>query len=231
VSKAVHYSDTLIRALERSLQSAFNQPRIGLTKKPGQAGQEFNVRPQSGTSTAQLDNGSEQTVLEIITADGRESSFYFGFVATFVQAELGKYVLQNASLSIFHETPEDLMPIFRAEWDAIHASTKESIHAQPHWHFVDHLERIERVVRRRMQVPDEVVEFLPEQTGDLFSGLADYGKIHFAMTTLWDERDVPPPKRLFDSDEFPKWFAGLTNYVAGQIGYLVKKMPASAFEG
>ena len=82
-----------------------------------------------------------------------------------------------------------------------------------------------------MQAPDEIVEFLPQQTDDLFSGLADYGKIHFAMTTLWDEEDVPPPKRLFDSDDFPKWFAGLTNYIAGQIRYLVKKMPARAFQG
>jgi hypothetical protein len=55
----------------------------------------------------------------------------------------------------------------------------------------------------------------------MFSGIADCGEFHFAMTSLGDGQF----RHVFDSEAFQRWFAALTGYVGGQIAYLVKKTP------
>ena len=173
--------------------------------------------------------------MEIVTADRQPSTFYVGFVANFeiVPTHEKKHSLQDASLSVFQDIAGDLAPLFGAEWHEKAALDERSKHAQPHWHFVQRPDRIERILRTHMR-SGQTIEFAPERKSALLSGLADCGKFHFAMTSQWDEHDTPPYKNkiVFDSEEFPKWFAGLANYVAGQITYLVQKMPvrARAFE-
>ena len=70
-------------------------------------------------------------------------------------------------------------------------------------------------------------EFAPEETSELFAGLADTGKFHFAMSTRWDEDNKPSYRQVFESEDFPKWFESLTTYIGGQIAYLVKKAPTT----
>jgi hypothetical protein len=71
-----------------------------------------------------------------------------------------------------------------------------------------------------------LAEFSPERESELFSGIVDCGKFHFAMTSLWEKNEeLSYKKRQFGSDDFPKWFKNLTEYIAGQIDYLVSHMP------
>lgn len=225
----VQYSQALIQKLEESLRTAFHQPLLRLTR-PRKEGSEARVTLAEGPRTAHTDDGPELMVVEILTGDHRTSTFWFGFVAVFALAEIGRYALQHVSLIIFHDIGGELVPLFRAEWDQIDASNEKSHHAQPHWHFIQNPERIESLVRTLTRPATNAVgEFSPESESELFAGLADCGKFHFAMTSLWEKNEMPPyKKRLFNSDDFPKWFKSLTTYIAGQIAYLVSHMPSAA---
>jgi len=227
VTKGVLYSGRLVQSLEKSLRSAFNQPFLRLTRQSQKLG-DFYVQMDDGTRTAQMDDSPNQMLVDIRTTDRKLSTFYVGFVALFVFAPTRKYSLQHASLSVFHDIVGELMPLFRADWDQLAALSENSTHAQPHWHFVQRPERIEGIVRTLMRSPSDTAEFAPEHKSGLFSGLVDCGKFHFAMTSLWEKDSVPPPKRLFDSDDFPGWFSGLTSYIADQIAYLVSIVPPTA---
>lgn len=232
MAQGIPYGVGLILSLRGSLSSAFNRPVI-LNTKPHNPGGEFAVSLTESDKFAQTNEGSEQLVCEIRDADSQPSGFYFGFAATFELFDLGgreegerratphKYMLQHASLQVFHDIGE-LLPLFRAEWDQKAASDTKSDHAQPHWHFVQRPERIERIVRMLISPP---TEFAPEEESELFAGYADSGKFHFAMSPLWDKNKESSHKQLFESADFQKWFASLTKYVAGQIAYLVKKAP------
>jgi hypothetical protein len=69
------------------------------------------------------------------------------------------------------------------------------------------------------------VEFQTASVG-LFDGLVDCGQMHFAMTSLWEKDEQSSyKKRLFDTEEFPKWFESLTQYIAGEIAFIVRRMP------
>jgi len=214
-------------SLEDSLKSAFNQPHVRLTRKPTHPGGRFHVRLENGPRNAETDDALEP-VMAILTADHHVTTFSCGFVAAFVLGATYEYVLQSASLTMFHEIIAVLTPLFRAEWDQLGVSTETSTHAQPHWHFVQSPEQIESIVRMNMGSSSETAEFAPEQKGQLFHGLADCGKFHFAMTSLLDEKKISPYKESFDSANFPKWFKSLTKYIAGQIAYLVSHMPPTA---
>lgn len=178
---------------------------------------------------AHEDDGSDPIVMEIMLPNGRHSTFWFSFVAAFRQEGSEKHSLQHASLPVFHDIAGELVPLFRAEWDQLAASCQDSTHAQPHWHFVQRPARIERVVLNLMRSSTNAVhEFAPDEESEYLPGLVDCGRFHFAMTSLWESTDDPPyKKRLFDTDNFPKWFDNLTDYIAGQVNYLVSHMPAS----
>ena len=226
----IEYSAPLIRSLEGSLKSAFNQPYLKLTTKPKNPGAGFHIRLENAPRTAQADDGSEQKVVDILTADRRSTTFSFGFIAAFVFSATHKYSLQHSSLTVFHDIAGEPVPLFRAEWDELAASDEASKHAQPHWHFVQSPQRIGGIARTLLKPSGETTsEFSPEQQMELFSGLVDCGKFHFAMTSLWEKSEIPPyKKRLFDSGDFPKWFKNLANYIASQIAYLVSHMPSEA---
>src|SRR5712692_8996509 len=138
----VEYSPPLIRSLEDSLKSAFNQPYLKLTTKPKNPGAWFHIRLENAPRTAESDDSAEQKVMEILTADQRSSAFSFGFTAVFAFSATHKYSLQHSSLAVFHNIAGEPVPLFRAEWDQLAASDEASKHAQPHWHFVQSPERI-----------------------------------------------------------------------------------------
>lgn len=225
----IEYSQRLKQHLEKSLKSAFRQPFLKLTDPPKKA-VEFHIRLdedlRGGRSTAHEDDGSEPIVMEIITPAGAHSTFWFTFVAAFRQEQSMKPSLQHASLLIFYEIAGDLVPLFRAEWDRVAAACVDSRHAQPHWHFVQRPARIERLVKTFMASSAEVArEFVPEEKSDLFADSADCSRFHFAMTSLWEEKAIPPNmKQTFDAEGFPKWFENLTQYIAEQVAYTVSHM-------
>jgi hypothetical protein len=167
-------------------------------------------------------------VMEIKTEGNRRSGFWFGFTAKFALAGSRKHTLQEVSVLVFQDILGDLIPFFRAEWmqSAVDDASK---HAQPHWHFTQSPVRIESIIRAFSTSDLEAVrEFSPEAEAGLFAGLPDFGMFHFAMTSLWEECDEPPYlKRQFDSDQFPRWFRSLTDYIAEQISYLVSHLPIS----
>lgn len=185
-------------------------------------GAKFQISLASWDKTAQADDGREHCVMGILAADGEPTPFYFGFVANF-EIETRLHILQHASLTVFHDVyAGELSSFFRAEWDWKAASDTTSRHAQPHWHFVQRPERIEGIVRTFVSPPRE---FEPGGRSNLFAGLADHSRFHFAMTSLWDKSRMPCHKQLFDPPDFPEWFRSLTTYVAGQIEYLLSKAP------
>jgi hypothetical protein len=220
VKNGVEYSEGLVKFLERSITSSFNPQYLQLTRKRDNTWDDFYVEVTGSPAIAHRDDGSPQHVFEIRTSDGSSTSFYLGFVALFrLTSSTHKHSLQHASLSVFHDIG-DIVPLFRAEWDELAALSETSKHAQPHWHFVQSPARIERIVRSFLQPADEATDFAPSgQESEIFSGLADCGKFHFAMTSLGDGQF----RHMFDSEEFQRWFAALTGYVGDQIDYLAKK--------
>src|SRR5205807_10661737 len=116
----------------------------------------------------------------------------------------------------------ELVPLFRAEWDRVASEDADSPHAQPHWHFVQSPRRVESVIRDLATTR----EFSGEGGGSLFACLADSGKIHFAMTRLWDGPNASCHKQGFESEGFVKWFDALARYIGGQISYVAKKYPS-----
>lgn len=226
MDKEVQYSEALVQSLERALRSAFRSQYIVLSRRPHRSGSDFYVQLVNTSAVAYLDTGSEQAVVEITI--GKPSTFYLGFVAIFELKFKGQYILHSVSLTIFHSIANELVPMFRAEWDRQDAGSA-SHHCQPHWHFVQSPERIARIVRRKISMDRETSDFgLELNESTLFVGIAECERFHFAMTSLWRKEDVPPPKRVFDSQDFRRWFDGLTTYIANQIGYLAEKMPAAA---
>jgi hypothetical protein len=231
VTKGVQYSEPLIRSMEDSLKLAFD-PYLMLSRQPDNSGNEFDVRLVNTSVIARLDNGEEQGVLEIVTV-GKSDTFYLAFVSPFDLTHFNKkgkkqYSLHSVSLTVFHRVLSDLVPMFRAEWDNQDASS-DSPHSQPHWHFVQSPERIEHIVRARLGADDQGLDFNPAQPENgLFSEIADCGRFHFAMMPLWGRADAPALKRVFDSDDFQKWFAGMSKYIAKQLDYIAGKMPAAA---
>ena len=223
---AVEYSQPLVRFLEDELRRTFGPSYLTLSRQPDSYnGNEFFVQLVDGRTTARLDNGDEQRVIEIANV-GRDDTFYLGFEAMFEFAGKKRYILKSMSLTVFHRVAQEIVPMFRAEWDRVHATDETAIHAQPHWHFVQTPERIERIVRSSLGPTSEISEFNSEaQRGTLFSGIADCGSFHFAMSSLWEKGDIPPLKRVFESDDVQKWFLGLTKYIAGQLTFLAGKMP------
>jgi hypothetical protein len=222
VADGIPYRDGLVQSLERSLRSGFNQPHLRLTRKPGKPGGGFGISLETGDKIAQTDDGRDLPVMGISIEEDKESAFYFGFVATF-EIQASGYALQHASVSVFQDIfAGDLAPLFRAEWDQKAAADTTSEHAQPHWHFVQSPDRIGSIVRTLINPPRE---FSSEPEGDIFAGIADCGKIHFAMTSLLGEGAASSHKQLFDASDFPKWFANLTKYIAAQIAYIISKAP------
>lgn len=223
MADGIPYSLGLLLSLEKSLGTSFNQPYLWLTKRPTKPGATFRVSLGQADRTIETDDGAEQNVVPIRLADGQPSTFYFSFAARF-EIKTNRHTLQHASLSVFHDVyAGEITPLFRAEWDQAAASDVASLHAQPHWHFVQRPERIEGIVRSLL-TPS--AEFVPQPESDIFSGIVDCGKIHFAMTSLWDRKEPSCHKQLFEASDFPKWFASLTRYLANQIAYAVSKAPS-----
>jgi hypothetical protein len=221
----VEYTSKLVRRLEGILRAAFGQTSLILAA-PTKRGAGFHVRLTGNSRTAHMDDGPEQEVAEIIV-DKRHSDFWFSFDAAFVTvAVLDQYELQDVGIGVFHDIAGELVPLFRADWHRLDAMGNSG-HAQPHWHFVQRPARIEGIVRvLESSIGGITRDFAPESQTELFAGLIDCGMIHFAMTSLWEKEEDPPyMKRVFDSDDFPKWFANLTKYIAGQIALLVRHTP------
>ena len=221
MDEGIRYSKTLIQSLEKSLRNAFKQYNLELTKKPHNPGAAFRISLALGDKTVRSYSGQEH-VLKIVLAEHGPSDFYFGFVAMF-QYGAKADILESASLTVFHSAyTGETVPLFRAEWDKTSASDG-SKHAQPHWHFVQRAEEITSIGQALSE------EFDPEQKTELFDELVDCRGFHFALTSLWDKKNNESrPKQLFESDDFLKWFEQLTIYIAGQIEYMVSKMPSAA---
>jgi hypothetical protein len=177
--------------------------------------------------SAELDGGEQQNVIEIYTADGESTTFYFGFQSVFKFDRNTRYLLHDCSISVFHDVLGERIPVFRAEWHRNDATSPTSTHIQPHWHFLQRPARIESVLLNTQRIKSgEIMEFVPEEKAALFSELADCGKSHFAMTSLWEKRS--DTHRIFNSDEFLEWFDGLARHIADEISYVAKKMPSAA---
>jgi len=229
----VYYSDALIRKLEAALNASFGARSVHLTQPRKKDFREaIRVTLQEGEQNQRTVAGdgdsSAHCVMEIITKSSSGSGFWFGLSAIFEPTASRKHSLEHVSLLVFQDIFGDLIPFFRAEWmrSAVDDASK---HAQPHWHFTQSPARIESIIRA-FSTSDRVAvrKFSPEAETGLFAGLPDFGMFHFAMTSLWEECNEPPYlKRQFDSEQFPMWFASLTDYIAEQISYLNSHVPAS----
>lgn len=215
----VYLSQNLIRSLETSLR-LFNS-RVRLFVSPTN-----RVALREPTSDLEIDG---DYIAEVFTRTGAPTPLFFSFDATFFKHEDEQAPsLRTASLKVLHRITSDYTPLFRAEWDEQDA-TSTTEHAQPHWHFTQEPERIAQIARRLLR-PAEVVEFVPDEPQRVLPPLIDCGKIHFAMISPWGKNEPLTEKHLFNSDDFPRWFAGLSGYLASQIDHVVLKMPSGVLE-
>jgi len=213
MEQVVHYSAGLIQRLEKILRATLN-PHAVLTKNPHKVGP-FHISLANEEKHAQTDNGSDYRVLEILS-DGKPTVFYFAFFAAFGLADSEKNVLLSSSLAVFHDIyAGELAPLFRAEWDYEAAVSPDSKHAQPHWHFVQSPARLEKIMRSASSEPHDFAV----EPASLFTGLADCGKVHFAMTSL--------SKKAVFAGDFADWFEALATLIADQINYILRKAPAT----
>lgn len=221
MAEGIPYSPGLVQSLENSLRSAFN-PSLTLTRKPKKPANTFLISLRDGDKTAPDEYSRYWLRRILIESDHPSSSFYFGFAASF-EIVAHDYNLQHSSLAVFHDIWE-LTPFFRAELDLRAASDTASEHAQPHWHFAQRPEQIEEILRTMISGPKD---FTPGRKSELFAGVADSGKFHFAMSPLWEKNKALSHKQIFETADFPRWFENLAKYVAGQISYIVKKAPSA----
>lgn len=238
MSEFVYYNDALIRKLEGAFTSSFGVRSIQLTRPPRKDFRDaIRVTLQASEQNQRtiLGDGVDPAhcVMEIITKNNTKSGFWFGFSAIFEPTGSKKpsqlHSLEHISVLVFQDILGDLVPCFRAEWMQSAVLDTESKHAQPHWHFTQSPMRIEGIIRAFSTADAGAArEFSPQEEAGIFSGLADFGMFHFAMTPLWEVGGGNASrKRQFDSDQFPEWFKSLTEYIAEQITYLVKHMPTS----
>lgn len=212
-----------------TLRASFNQPLVDLGGKPERPGERFSLSLRAGED-ASTDDNPYQKVLRIQNSHRQPTPFSFGFTVDFaMKTNVHRHNLAHASITVYHELSFQRVELFRADWDQLDALDLESHHAQPHWHFVQNPSAIERIVRLLLAPPtNAVTDFRPDST-EIFSGSADCGKFHFAMTSLWEPKETPPyRKRIFDANSFPRWFESLTIYIARQIEYLMSLMPSQA---
>jgi len=73
-------------------------------------------------------------------------------------------------------------------------------------------------------------EFNPDADASIFADVVDCGRLHFAMSPLWAANQEHSYIQTFGREDFPKWFANLTLYIAAQIAYPVAKTPAATKE-
>lgn len=224
MAQGIGYDERLIRSLETSLQSAFHQPYLRLTRRSNRNSPPFQVQLTDEGKIVQADDGLQHRAMEVLSAGGQSTSFYFAFLADFeFEGITRSHVLQHSSLMVFHEICEgELTSFFRAEWDEKVALDPKSEHAQPHWHFVQSPARIESIVRNAIGAENM---FVPPQESELFGG-PNCGRFHFTMAPLWNATQTPSYKQTFDADGFGNWFSELTRYIAGQIAYVLKHSPA-----
>jgi hypothetical protein len=220
----IYYSNGLIQSYESSLRLAFSQPTLRLTRRPPKQASDFSVEIESPQRYVASDDHSGQIpIADVLTSAVWPETFYFSFRATFAlwavtPSKPRSHILDHASLTIFQELAAgELGPCFRADWDPRAAQDAKSKHAQPHWHFVQRPDRIESIVRT-LVAPSGA--FAPEMGTELFSGLAELDKFHFAMTPLWDESNTQSIKTVFATKDFEKWFDRLAHYIATQLAYV-----------
>ena len=221
----IAYKQKLVRVLEKDLQTAFN-PHLTLIKPTlgRKRTVELRVFIENWDREVEDDGGNVHYTKAILGADSLESDFYVSFLCIFRHHVEG-VCLQHVSLSIFYDLiAEELVPVFRAEWDALAASDAGSRHAQPHWHFVQSPSRIERIVKNFSTAR---MEFSAPEDCGLFQEVIDLGRFHFAMASLWPKRGHSH-KEVFSADDFTAWFASLVEYVANQIDYIRSKSTRAA---
>jgi hypothetical protein len=212
----IKFDQSLRLSIQTSLRAAFNQPLLELTSAPNR-GSHFTIAISNPDTTAS-DVRYEHALKHVIDPNGKDTNFYFGFTGAFGQR--APRCLHHASLVVFcHVGFQELLPVIRAEWDAI-AATDESKHAQPHWHFVQTPEYIERIVRT---LSSDSFDFAPDAPDSIFSERPIYEQCHFAMASLTDA--TKGHKETFNDATFKGWFRNMTRYVGEQVMYVADKSP------
>jgi hypothetical protein len=231
MSGRIRYSEGLIHSCERSLRSAFQQPTLRLTRRVQRQVGDFNVEIEDPQRFATADEDSaQQPIAGVLTEAVWKETFWFNFKATFVlwaptSSSARSHIMDHASITVFQDLAAgELGPCFRADWDPRAVQDGTSTHAQPHWHFVQRPETIESIIRT-LTAPTG--EFNPENKSEIFVGVAELSRFHFAMSPLWHESDKVPHKTWFDSDAFESWFANLVDYIAKQLVYVCGKSRGS----
>jgi hypothetical protein len=218
MAEEIRYDTALRISILKSLREAFSQPTLNLTSPRDHRTPQFSINLTDGDKLVP-DDRYEHVLKHIRTPDSSDTSFYFGFTAKFGESK--PRCLNHASLVVFCEVcAGELVPVIRAEWDAIAAYDGASPHAQPHWHFVQTPERIERIVAI---LSSHKGDFVPDAPSNLFAHRAGYENCHFAMASLLDSKTGH--KETYSGTEFQNWFRNMTKHVAEQVLYVAEKAP------
>ena len=236
----IYYSERLVQSWERSLTAAFSQPYVRLTRRASrQTGRFFLTLTPGDRSFRNPDDDFPQYVAEVRTPNVLGEMFWFAVKLNFdlwaVRSSGREHTLMHASIVLFQQLrQEEMVPIFRAEWDSRASADPASRHAQPHWHFVQPAAIYSKLSARESPFSPELVEPPTRSMRDVPTAidrpgdLVDVSNFHFAMSPLWGSGPAPYHKQIFNTEvELGAWFGNLTTYIAEQLAYVSEKVGAT----
>lgn len=119
------------------------------------------------------------------------------------------------STSVFKKFEDDIVQLFRAEWDDFE---EENIaHPQPHWHFT-----YDRSIANTFE------QYIADWGEDGFVNTSKYKeeilslkKIHFAMNGRWNENiSNAHISKIENAEQLRLWFSGLLNSIRTELEYI-----------
>ncbi|RZK43672.1 MAG: hypothetical protein EOO90_01905 [Pedobacter sp.] len=125
------------------------------------------------------------------------------------------------SLSVFqgHETDDNKVQLFRAEWDDY--ADGNLAHAQPHWHLLTN-KAIENTVNSFVEIVPEIKDTFVEVLKEEKNKGVDLSLFHFAMYGDWPNNQSHI-HRIDNENKLAQWFGGLLGHLKSELEYLSKK--------
>jgi hypothetical protein len=227
----IYYSEALVRSLEGAVRAAYSSPHAQLSRLPpkGNIGR-FNVELAHGQRIFRAaDASSDQWLIEI-GGDGIPlSMFHLAFKASFDIWQPGRrsrHILEHISLSVFQKLEtNDLIRMFRAEWDGRETAGRSKGHAQPHWHFAMEADDFRAAMGDEHRNAGQSLDF---GTTLQQESLVDFTKFHFAMSAPWQSNAPRCHCQVVRSDaEIVAWLRNLSQYIVEQLAYISGKLGIS----
>lgn len=146
---------------------------------------------EGGTSNIAIGTHGRKTPVVLLN-----NGFWLHFNISFDRKNKSKgksHEFGGLSIQLFREANNDMVLLFRAEWD--NSEINEFEHAQPHWHF--HPQR-EYLTKERLLSSESFNAYLELVSENSFENeisilnkkkISDISSFHFAMSSRWQNKE------------------------------------------